>query len=199
MADEHNAQKPQGKPQGPPHGRPQGPPKPAVDMGADFRHIVRICNTDLDGNKSLLQGMRKIRGVSFMFANMACNLIGVNGNQKAGVVPEESIKKIDEFLRNPQNAGCPPWMMNRRKDPDTGADMHLITTDLFLARDNDVKMMKKIRSYRGVRHALGLPVRGQRTRSNFRKTKSSGGGGKLGVVKKKEQAPAKAHAPDKKK
>jgi small subunit ribosomal protein S13 len=41
--------------------------------------------------------------------------------------------------------------------------------------------MKKIRSYRGVRHGIGLPVRGQRTKSNFRRNK---GKVSLGVAKK---------------
>ena len=41
--------------------------------------------------------------------------------------------------------------------------------------------MKKIRSYRGVRHGVGLPVRGQRTKSNFRRNK---GKASLGVKKK---------------
>jgi small subunit ribosomal protein S13 len=41
-------------------------------------------------------------------------------------------------------------------------------------------MMKKIRSYKGMRHAYGLPVRGQRTKSKFRKNK-----GKVKGVKRK--------------
>ncbi len=48
-------------------------------------------------------------------------------------------------------------------------------------------MMKKIKSYKGVRHMFGLTVRGQRTRSNFRKNK---GKVRLGVTRKKAE-PAK--------
>ena len=48
--------------------------------------------------------------------------------------------------------------------------------------------MKKIRSYRGVRHGIGLPVRGQRTKSNFRKNK---GKVSLGVAKKAAAKPDK--------
>lgn len=177
---------PQGQPKAPVFGAP-ATSKDA--QGKDFRHIVRMCNADLDGNKSLLQGMRKIRGVNFMFASMACRSTGVDGTQKAGLVLEESIAKIDEFLKNPVAHGAPAWMLNRRKDPETGRDMHLISNDLLLVKDNDIKTMKKIRSYRGVRHMSGLPVRGQRTRSNFRRTKSKGGGGRLGVVRKKEAPP----------
>jgi len=43
----------------------------------------------------------------------------------------------------------------------------------------DVKDLREIQSYRGIRHALGLPVRGQRTKAHFRHGKS------VGVIKKK--------------
>ena len=55
--------------------------------------------------------------------------------------------------------------------------------------------MKKIRSYKGVRHTFGLPVRGQSTKSNFRKNK---GKGSLGVQRKKIAAPPKQEGKDKK-
>ena len=86
------------------------------------------------------------------------------------------------------------WMLNRKKDRESGLSKHLITTDLDLARDFDVRRMKKIKSYRGWRHATGQPVRGQRTRSHFRK------GGAVGVAKgKARQAPSVAPAKDAKK
>ena len=56
---------------------------------------------------------------------------------------------------------------------------------MAFTQDNDIKMMKKMRSYKGIRHSLGLPVRGQRTKSNFRKNK-----GKVLGVRKKEGAKA---------
>ena len=71
-------------------------------------------------------------------------------------------------------------MLNRRKDIETGEDKHLLGSDLKLRKEFDLKRMKNIRSYKGVRHALGLPVRGQSTRSHFHKGKS------LGVKKPKK-------------
>ena len=70
--------------------------------------------------------------------------------------------------------------MNRRKDFETGKDAHYITTDLDMKKEFDVRRLKKIRSYRGLRHALGQPTRGQRTRSHFRKR-----GKTVGVQKSK--------------
>jgi small subunit ribosomal protein S13 len=49
--------------------------------------------------------------------------------------------------------------------------MHLIGADVKFARDNDIKFERKIRTYKGQRHAVGLPVRGQRTKSHFRRNR----------------------------
>jgi len=60
-------------------------------------------------------------------------------------------------------------LFNRRRDFDTGEDLHLIASDLKLRKEFDIKNLKEIKSYRGMRHAFGLPVRGQRTKGHFRK------------------------------
>ena len=116
-----------------------------------------------------------------MFSNMVCNLAGVDKMAKTGYLNDEQIKKIDGVLNNPLKYNAPNWMLNRRKNYEDGKDYHLVTGNLSFAEENDIKRMKKIRSYKGVRHGIGLPVRGQRTKSNFRKNK---GKASLGVVKK---------------
>ncbi len=138
---------------------------------ADFRHIVRIANTDLAGEKKIVDALRKIKGVSFMFASAVCTAAGVDKNGRMGDIKDADIKKLQAVLEQPVSAGIPAWMLNRRKDYETGANKHLVVNDLSFTHDNDLKRLKKIRSYRGVRHQHGLPVRGQRTRSNFRKNK----------------------------
>jgi len=40
-----------------------------------------------------------------------------------------------------------------------------------LRREFDIKRLRKIKSYKGIRHAVGLPVRGQRTKANFRRNR----------------------------
>ena len=138
---------------------------------AELKYIVRIAQTDVDGKKPIVYAMTKIKGVSFMCANAICKIAGVDETIKAGALTEEQTKKLDEIARNLSKSGLPVWMLNRRKDPETGEDNHLITSNLKFIKDNDIKMMKKIRSYRGVRHMSGLPTRGQKTRSNFRRNK----------------------------
>lgn len=136
---------------------------------AEFKHIVRILNTDIDGRKHVLVGLRKLHGVDFMYANAACKLAGVNRFKKAGDLTDAEAQKLETVIRD--GTGIPTWLKNRRKDPYTGEDKHIFGTDLDLTADNDIKILKKTRSYRGVRHMHGQPTRGQRTKSNFRKNK----------------------------
>jgi len=147
----------------------------------DFKHIVRVVNTDIDGNKPIGMALRKIKGVNFMFANMVCSLAGVDKKKKTGYLLDEEVKKLDEVMKNPSKYNAPSWMFNRRKDYDDGIDKHLLTFDIGFTQDNDLKRLKKIKSYRGMRHAFGLPTRGQRTKSNFRRNK-----GKVTGVKRKK-------------
>ncbi|HJN56538.1 MAG TPA: 30S ribosomal protein S13 [Candidatus Woesearchaeota archaeon] len=147
----------------------------------NFNYFVRVSNTDLDGKKQIYTALTKIKGVSFMFSNMVCNLAGIDKTSKVGYLSDEQVKKLDEVLTNLSKHDIPSWMLNRRKNYEDGKDHHAITGDLSYAIENDIKRMKGIRSYSGVRHGLKLPVRGQRTKSNFRKNK---GNGSLGVKKK---------------
>ncbi len=164
--------------------------KQAEEKKDDFRYIVRIANADLDGNKQIFFALRKVKGVSYAIANAACRLAGVDASKKTGYLTDSEIEKLSGAIENPAKLGAPAWIFNRRKDPETGDDMHLLGGDLQFARENDIKIMKKIKSYKGMRHATGLPVRGQRTKSNFRRSKSRGKGS-LGVQKKKVKGSGK--------
>lgn len=146
----------------------------------DFKHIIRIGNTDLDGNKNILFAMNKIKGVGVPFAKMALSLAGIDTDKKAGNLLGSEVKTLNEVVTNPEDNGAPAWMLNRRKDYETGEDKHLLGPDLEFQIQQDIKRMSKTKSYKGLRHQWGLTVRGQRTRSNFR-NKS----GTLGVNKKR--------------
>ncbi|MFH2028784.1 MAG: 30S ribosomal protein S13 [Nanoarchaeota archaeon] len=154
----------------------------------EIKHIVRVADTDIQGHKSLFMGLRKIKGINFMFSNLVCHLSGVDPDKKIGILSDEDIKKVEAVIKDPIKAGAPLWMINRRKDFEDGQMKHLISSDLTFTQDNDIKLLRKIKTYRGVRHSSGLPVRGQRTKSNFRKNK-----GKLALgVKKKAGKSGKA-------
>ena len=147
----------------------------------ELKYFVRIANTDLDGNKAIGNALIKIKGISFMLSNAICRAAAIDTAKKTGYLNDSEVSRIDEVIKEPSKFRIPSWLFNRRKDPEDNADKHLIGSGLTFTQDNDIKMMKKIKSYKGIRHMLGLPVRGQRTRSNFRKNK-----GKVLGVKRKE-------------
>ncbi|MBN1376902.1 30S ribosomal protein S13 [Candidatus Woesearchaeota archaeon] len=144
--------------------------------GKGFKHLVRIGDTDLDGSKYIIEALRKIKGINMSFSNALCKITDIDSNKKAGELSDEEIKKIDDAVKNPIKYNLPRWLYNRRKDYKTGSDMHIIKGKLDFVKDEDIQRMKKIKSYKGLRHQWGLTVRGQRTRSNFRKSKAKGSG-----------------------
>jgi len=141
------------------------------------KHIVRIAQTDLDGHKPILYALQKIKGLSVMLSNAVCLHTSIERNKKAGDLNQEEINSLNSTLENPP---FPAWLFNRRKDPETGEDKHLFSTNIKFVQDNDKKRLAMIKSYKGLRHQVGLPVRGQRTKSNFRRNK-----GKVQGVKRK--------------
>lgn len=145
----------------------------------DYFSIIRIMQTDIPGNKNLLTGLTYIKGISWTISNAICKLLNFDPKTKIADLSEEDIKKIIDFLDNPS---LPKHLINRRNDFETGEDMHLIGTKLDMKKEFDIRRLKKIRSYRGLRHAFGHPVRGQRTKAHFR---AKGKKKAVGVKKKK--------------
>lgn len=146
---------------------------------AEYRHLVRIANTDLKGERIIGIALTGIKGVGPRFAKAVCIAAGIETGKKTGELTDTEVKQLEKVILN-ADMNLPKWMFNRRKDPEDGLDKHLITNQLVFAKDTDLRDMKKLKNYRGMRHAFGLPSRGQRTRSNFRKNK----GKSLGVKRK---------------
>ena len=145
----------------------------------DYFSIIRILQTDIPGHKQLLTGLTYIKGVSWSISNALCKILKLDEKKKISELDEKEINTITDFLKNPK---LPKFLLNRRSDFETGEDSHLIGTELDMKKEFDIRRLKKIRSYRGLRHAFGHPVRGQRTRSHFR---SKGKKKAVGVKKKK--------------
>jgi len=153
-------------------------------MPKEIKGIVRISGTDIKGDVQLFISLQKIKGISGVLANAICRIHNLERERKVGTLNKKEIKKIENTLKTPSKFGIPSWMLNRRKNSETGEDQHLIESDLTFTQKQDIKKMMNIKSYKGVRHMFDLPVRGQKTRSSFRK------GTTVGVVRKKSM-PAK--------
>ncbi len=143
----------------------------------DFRFLVRIANTDLDGKKNIVSALTGIKGVNNRLARVIAENAGV-GDGRIGDLDDASIDTLTQSLENVDEY-VPTWMVNRRMDPESGEDIHLIGTEIDLTLREDVNNLKKIRSWKGMRHERNLPVRGQRTKANGRT------GATVGVQRKK--------------
>ncbi|MBU0958885.1 MAG: 30S ribosomal protein S13 [Nanoarchaeota archaeon] len=144
--------------------------------------VVRILSKDIEGKMKLYVGLTKIKGISWGLSNAVCKKMNIDKNRKIGSLTDEEIKKIIGFVKNPS---VPKHLVNRRKDFETGEDIHLVGSDLELRKEFDIKRLKKIKSYRGFRHTTELPLRGQRTRSNFRRNRRKGSGIKSKIKKER--------------
>ncbi|KAA0001723.1 MAG: 30S ribosomal protein S13 [Thermoplasmata archaeon] len=133
----------------------------------DFKYIVRLASTDVNGKKPVRYALTQIKGIGNSLATVIADEAGVDRNIRIGKLSDEEISKLDEIITSIQE-WAPPWMRNRRRDRETGNDLHLIGAEIELKRREDINLLKKIRAYRGIRHEKGLPVRGQRTRANKR-------------------------------
>ena len=138
-------------------------------MPEEFRHIVRIAGKDLSGGRRVQLALSDLKGISMMTARAVAYLAKVDPMVKLGSLNKDEVARLEEVLAQPQAHGMPGWMLNRRKDEDTGKDIHIIGADIDRTLRSDIALERRIRSRRGIRHELGLPVRGQRTRSTGRK------------------------------
>ncbi|MBI2671092.1 30S ribosomal protein S13 [Candidatus Woesearchaeota archaeon] len=155
-------------------------------MTDEIKQIIRVANTDIRGHIPLYHALTKIRGVSYSLANAICNSVNIEKLRKIGSLTEQELNKIESCIKDPIKHGMPYWLLNRQHDTETGKDLHLTGADLKFRVEQDIKTMKRLKTYRGIRHSIGQPVRGQRTKAHFRK------GTTVGVQRsKKMMAPTK--------
>ena len=150
---------------------------------SETREVVRIARTGIDGNKPVEKALTGLKGIGEMYANAVAESMDYK-NVIIGDLSDEEIDEIEESVKNPDGLNLPLWIRNRRKDRDTGEDLHLIESDLELKEEFDIRRLKDIDSYKGWRHEIGLPVRGQKTQSSFRS------GDKIGVSRARLQEEA---------
>jgi small subunit ribosomal protein S13 len=140
----------------------------------EFRHIVRIVGTDIDGSQRLAYGLANIKGLGTSLAKVVVMKANLDQSMKIGDLSDLDTQGIETILKNPQKFAIPRWMLNRRKDLETGEDLHFIGPDLSLRTKSDIDNMRKMKSWKGVRHSLELKVRGQRTKTTGRSGRSVG-------------------------
>jgi small subunit ribosomal protein S13 len=126
--------------------------------------VARIAGVDLPKNKRSVIGLTYIFGIGRTTAEEILAKAGIDESKKIGALTDEEINKIRMILQS---------------DYKTEGSLRSET-------QMNIKRLMDIGSYRGLRHRKGLPVRGQRTRTNSRTRK-----GKRKTVAGKKKAIAK--------
>ena len=129
--------------------------------------MARIGGVDLPNEKRVEIGLTYIYGIGRVTSNKVLKDTGIDPDTRVKDLTEEQIGKIREYL-----------------------DKNLTTEgELRRVVNMNIKALQEIKSYRGLRHKAGLPVRGQNTKSNARTRKGPKKVG--GANKKTKQQPAK--------
>lgn len=154
-------------------------PKTAKFNAEEIQHIIRLYNTNIDGTKKTAYALTGIRGIGMRFGKAVVSRAGVSLTKRAGELSQEEINKIQDVINDPISFGIPAYMLNHQKDSVDGQDSQLVGIKLDGALRMRIEKGKKLKEIRMLRLSAGLKVRGQKTKSNGRKTKS------LGAPKKK--------------
>jgi small subunit ribosomal protein S13 len=116
---------------------------------AEVRDMPRIAGVDLPRDKRVEIGLTYIYGVGRSRSNEILDGTGIDPDTRIKNLTEAETNRLREFID--------------RNYPVEG--------DLRRELSRDIQRLKEIGSYRGIRHRRGLPVRGQRTRTNARTRK----------------------------
>lgn len=111
--------------------------------------MPRIIGVDIPGNKRLEISLTYIFGLGRALAGRVIERLGLDPGMQASQLKEDDIAKLNRLLQAE----------------------YVVEGDLRREVQNNIKRLIAVHSYRGMRHRLGLPTRGQRTRTNARTRK----------------------------
>jgi small subunit ribosomal protein S13 len=133
--------------------------------------VPRILGVDLPKEKRIEIALNYLYGVGRSLSNKILKEAGINPDKRAKDLSEEEVSRITGILQKAS---------------------FKVEGDLRREISQNIKRLMDVGSWRGLRHKKGLPVRGQRTRTNARTRKGPRKGG--AIIVKKETAPAKPAA-----
>jgi len=111
--------------------------------------LARIAGVDLPKNKRIVIGLTYIYGIGKAAAQKICSETGVDENIRVSKLTDDQVKAIRTVIQT----------------------SHKVEGALKAEINMNIKRLMDINSYRGFRHRRGLPLRGQRTKTNARTRK----------------------------
>ena len=111
--------------------------------------MARIAGVNLPNQKRLEIGLTYIYGIGQPTARDICAALGLSPDEKITDLTDEEVTKLQRYID----------------------EQYQVEGDLRRERQQAIKRLTEIGSYRGLRHRRGLPVNGQRTKTNARTRK----------------------------
>jgi small subunit ribosomal protein S13 len=112
------------------------------------RGIVRLAGKDVRGGLPLSRALMSVRGVGQSLRRSVAKAIAkelkVDSEIKVGKFSDAQIEQIDGILASIHEHGIQPYMLNRRKDSESGKDVHNIMNDLVFSQRQDIENEKKL-------------------------------------------------------
>merc|ERR1711972_929981 len=134
----------------------------------NFQHILRMCNTNVDGRQKVMYALTAIRGIGRRISNILCKKCDIDLNKRAGELTTDEVNKIVAVISNPLQFKIPSWMLNRQRDVKDGKASQRPPEARHQMARSDLERMKRVRLHRGLRHYWGIRVRGQHTKTTGR-------------------------------
>ena len=111
--------------------------------------MPRILGVDIPNDRPAVISLTYLYGVGPQIVRELCRRVGIDPQVRMREVTEEQVQKLASLLDNE----------------------YTVEGHLRRQRLQDIQRLKEIACYRGIRHRRGLPVRGQRTKTNARTRK----------------------------
>ncbi len=154
--------------------------------------IIRIAGRDINGALSIERALSHVKGIGMNMSHSMSYVIEqkfkISKETPIGSLDDKQIADIESVIKKPDAFGIPVYLLNKRKESETGQNLHYVGNDLTFSVRQDINREVNLRTWRGFRHKYGQRVRGQRTRSTGRT------GTTIGVMKKSAMRPGSAPA-----
>ncbi|KAK2962243.1 putative 40S ribosomal protein S18 [Blattamonas nauphoetae] len=144
-----------------------------------FHHILRVFNTNINGNENIVYALTAIKGLGRRFSTLVCKRANIDHTKRAGELSSEEVDRLVQVIEKPIDSKIPEYFLNHRRDIKEGTSSHAISQQVDVHVRDAIERLKKIRAHRGMRHSNGWRVRGQHTKTTGRRGKI------MGVTKKK--------------
>ena len=93
----------------------------------EFKHILRVHNTNINGKQKAPFGLRQIKGIGRRFAFLSMKIAQIDNQKRSGEITDAEITTISDILSRPLEYNIPKWFLNRQMDPKEGTWSQLVS------------------------------------------------------------------------